>query len=247
VKSVAKNPRLKNILRKSAQRLLGFNRYLFLFSLFNIYRIKIFKGEKAFRFFMGMLPAEGAILDIGANIGINTIILAQNFPLATIHAFEPIDENYQILKMIEKIYKVKNVHTYKTALGETNGEAEMVMPVHKGSKMQGWSRVNETSHLEGSRYIVPMQRLDDIDEIRNIPISAIKIDVENFEYFVLKGGVELIAKNKPLIFCELWNDERKDLCFELLRGLGYKVMLFRDDKLVPYGGEDVLDYFFVAV
>jgi FkbM family methyltransferase len=236
---------LKNALRKSAQQLLGFNRYLFLFSLFNIYRIRIFKAEKAFRFFMRMIPPETNVLDIGANIGINTVILAKTFPKATVHAFEPIKENYETLEKVIRFFNLDNVRVYKTALGDHGGNASMVMPQHKGSKMQGWSRMKEVGNMEGENYVVPLQQLDEV--ISGLPIGAIKIDVENFEYFVLRGGMEGIKKNKPIIFCELWNDERRQMCFDFLCGMGYSVMIYSDGKLVPHNGEDALNYFFVGL
>ena len=239
---------IKNIIRRRAQQILGFSRYLFWFSRFTIFRIRVLKSEKAFRFFMSLVPGDGAILDIGANIGINTVMLAKAFPRAVIHAFEPVEENYQTLEKIIASYRLKNVQLYQTALGEKAGEAAMIMPHHEGSKMQGWSRMHEGEDQQlgmGERFIVGVQRLDDVGALKNANIGAIKIDVENFEYFVLKGGELLLKKNKPLIFCELWNDERRMLCFDFLRGLGYRVMIFRGNKLVPHAGEDALNYFFI--
>lgn len=235
---------LKNITRRMAQRVLGFSRYLFVFAIFNINRIKIFRSEKGFRFFMGLIPAEGSILDIGANIGINTVILAQKFPRAVVHAFEPVAENYAALEKVVTYYKLTNVHLHNTALGDQAGRAAMVMPEYKGSKMQGWSRMKENENTGGETFMVPIARLDDF-HLQNI--TALKIDVENFEYFVLKGGSEMIRNNKPIVFCELWNDDRKQKCFELMKGLGYEIKILRGDELVLYVGEDVLDYFFIPV
>ncbi|NCI50868.1 FkbM family methyltransferase [Sediminibacterium roseum] len=234
---------LKNILRRMAQRVLGFDRYLFVFSIFNINRIRVLKAEKAFRFFMGMVPNEGAILDIGANIGINTVLLAKRFPGAVVHAFEPVQENYAALEKTVRFYGVRNVRLYNTALGDTPGQATMIMPQHHGSRMQGWSRMTDGKEVNGTGFVVPVARLDDIRGISNI--TAIKIDVENFEYFVLKGGTETLRNNKPIVFCELWNDARKEPCLQLMRGLGYEAKILVNGRLVQYNGEDVLDYFFV--
>ena len=46
-------------------------------------------------------------------------------------------------------------------------------------------------------------------------IGAIKMDVENFEYFVLEGGKELIKKHKPIIYTELWENQNREKCFQL--------------------------------
>lgn len=236
---------LKNMIRRMAQQILGFDRYLFVFSVVNIFRIKTLKTEEAFRFFMRLIPPEGAILDIGANIGINTVILAQQFPRSVIHAFEPVKENFRALEKVTAYYRLNNLRLYQTALGETAGEAEMITPRHKGARMQGWSRMAEMDETPGEKCIVPVQPLDLLEDIKNEKITAIKIDVENFEYYVLKGAEQIIRKNKPVIFCELWNDERRIWCLDLLAGMGYDVMIYQNRQLVPYSGEDALDYFFI--
>ena len=66
------------------------------------------------------------------------------------------------------------------------------------------------------------------------PLVAIKIDVENFEYFVLKGGEKIIANNKPVIYMELWDNENRNKCFTLLKNLGYLIYIVQKKQLVEY-------------
>ncbi|HHG84193.1 MAG TPA: hypothetical protein ENJ82_05530, partial [Bacteroidetes bacterium] len=69
-------------------------------------------------------------------------------------------------------------------------------------------------------------------------VSAIKIDVENFEYFVFRGGEKVLREYHPLIYCELWENENRDLCFSLLRDeLGYKVQVLNQGTLVDFDPE----------
>jgi FkbM family methyltransferase len=42
--------------------------------------------------------------------------------------------------------------------------------------------------------------LDSIAELKNIKVHAIKIDVENYEYFVIEGAVSLLKKIDRLFF-----------------------------------------------
>lgn len=238
---------IKDILPSLGQKLLGFDNYLFIFSLFNITRMQAGGYEKAFCHFADMIPGDGAILDIGANIGIMTVTLAKKHPESVIYAFEPITPNRKALERVTRFYRLKNVNIFAQALGDENGEIAMIMPRVGGSKMQGLSHVIESAEQEeGEIFTIPMQRMDDIPELAAIPkISAIKIDVENFEYFVLKGGEALLRKHHPLVFCELWNNERRALCFAMMNRLGYSVKLFDGGKLADFKGENALNFVFL--
>jgi hypothetical protein len=95
---------------------------------------------------------------------------------------------------------------------------------------------------------VPQHRLDQLGNIVQ-GVKAIKIDVENFEYFVFKGAENTLRKYKPLIYCELWDNENRAQCFELLSGeLGYKIMVLEEGKLVKFdpGVHENQNFFFVG-
>lgn len=239
---------IKDIIRTFCQKLIGYKNYLFLFSLFTIRRIKSGRHEKEFIFFMGMIPSEGTILDIGANIGIMTVSLAQRFPNAFVYAFEPIPNNISALEKVVAHYRLKNVQLFKTALGEESGELRMILPVVNNAKMQGLSHVIEDASgaEKGILFTVPVQKLDNMDALQQQKkITAIKIDVENFEYPVLKGGEMLLRKHMPLIYCELWDNEKRKLCMDYLSGLGYVICIFDGKGLVPFTGQPVINFFFV--
>jgi FkbM family methyltransferase len=239
---------IKDIIRTICQKLIGYNQYLFLFSLFTIRRIKSGRHETEFIFFMGMIPSEGTILDIGANIGIMTVSLARRFPDAAVFAFEPIPNNITALEKVVNHFELKNVQLFKTALGEESGELKMILPVVNNAKMQGLSHVIEdtSGNEKGIQFTVPVQKLDDMDTLQQQKnITAIKIDVENFEYPVLKGGEMLLRKHMPLIYCELWDNEKRKLCMDYLKGLGYAICIFNGKELVPFTGQPVINFFFV--
>jgi hypothetical protein len=91
---------------------------------------------------------------------------------------------------------------------------------------------------EGGTYVgsgpdrVTLTRLDDF-HLQNV--SFIKMDVENFEDFVLAGGAETIEKSKPVIFLEIQGnneqlyaaggtrEEKTQATIALLRKIGYQV------------------------
>jgi len=158
-----------------------------------------------------------------------------------VHSFEPIPINYLTLKKITERYKCANTHLYPYALGDENGEVEMVLPKVQNVRMQGLSHVvheDLTEFNEGKRYKSAIYKLDDLELLQGeTPISGIKIDVENFEYFVLKGGRDLIARDQPIIYAELWDNENRQRCFTLMRELNYKIFVYQDGKMQNYYSE----------
>ena len=243
---------MKSRVKKILQHLLGFDNYLFIFSVFVINTLRWNKKERDFIQFLNQIPDGTTILDVGANIGIMTVWLAKKKPAATIIAFEPMPQNIKALKKVLSFYNLKNVKIVEKAVGNQTGNVEMVMPVLDDVKMQGLSHVVHESITEfndGNAVQVPILKLDECPELNgNIKqLSAIKLDVENFEYFVLKGGENLIKRFKPLIYTELWENENREKCFSLMQKLGYNVQVFHDNRLENYqdGHHRTQNFFFV--
>lgn len=230
---------MKNTVKYILHKLLGFKNYLFIFSLYKILTLRKDKNEKDFFAFLHLLPANTAVLDIGANIGIMTVHLARTIKDVTVYSFEPMPNNIGAFKRIIKYFKLQNVKLFEIALGNSEGEVEMVMPIISNVKMQGLSHVVHDSipdNNDGERIKVPLKMLDNMIELTNSPkrISGIKIDVENFEFFVLDGAKQLIAKNKPVVYAELWENENREKCFELFKSLNYKTIVVVDKKAVEF-------------
>lgn len=208
------------------------------------------KYEISFRQFMDLIKDGDSILDIGANIGITAVPMARAFPDKTLHAFEPIPENASALKRVIAHYKLKNVVLHEIALGEAPGELKLVLPVINGVKMQGLSHVyregEDSEWNRGEIFSIPVKKLDDVDGLQRLKkLAAIKIDVENFEYYVLKGGRELLTKHSPVIYCELWDNEMRQPVMDYLKELGYGVKIFVGDNLVDFTGQTENNFIFI--
>lgn len=240
---------MKNILRFILQKCLGFKNYLFLFSIISIKRIEAHSSEEEFMYFVTLVPNEGIILDIGANIGTTTVPLAKAKNNAIVYSFEPMPENIETLKRVVKYFKLSNVKIFDIALGEKDGILTMVMPVINNVKMQGLSHIQlngtERRRSAGDEIDVTVKTLDTIQDLNTAQkISAIKIDVENFEYFVLKGGRNLISVHQPIIYCELWKNEMREMTIKYLSDLGYSVKVLHNKQLTDYR-DDTINFFFI--
>lgn len=230
---------MKTFTKYILQKILGFKTYLYIFSLFVIVKIRWDKKERDFFHFLSLLPAGGNVLDLGANIGVTSYHLSRALPESTIFSFEPLQVNMDILKRVKKRFRLENVREYLLAAGDENTTLKMVMPVINNVPMHGLSHVihkDITENNSGFISEVPVVKLDDFQELVNSSqrVTGMKIDVENFEFYVLKGAKKLIEKNKPVIYCELWDNENRKNCVSLLNKLGYSAFILHKKELVAF-------------
>ncbi|MDP5172639.1 MAG: FkbM family methyltransferase [Bacteroidia bacterium] len=232
---------MKKAIQAFLQRALGFERYLFWFSRFKIatFALEPSKHDGDFTHLLSLIKPSDNILDIGANIGIMAVPLAKACPQGRVIAFEPVPDNFQALQRVVQHYKLSNVVLKQLALGEEPGSLTMKMPVINGVRMQGLSYVDDQTiagygEVATEDYHVPVHTLDSLDILQAMKIDAIKIDVENYEQFVLRGGKGLIERNQPIIYCELWPNENRTHVFHLLRSLDYQVKVLEGDVLIDY-------------
>ncbi|MBI2285123.1 MAG: FkbM family methyltransferase [Bacteroidetes bacterium] len=239
---------LKDRIRGWCQQLLGLERYLFVFARVQVFRTRYLGHQPEFRFFMQLIHQEGILLDIGANIGTMTVLLARQFPQCRVYAFEPVPMHVRTVRKLAALFGLQNVTVFETALGNTEGMLTMVTPTREKSSMHGLSYVwqGPAGTEPPGAFAVPVTTLDNHPALQQAQrISAVKMDVENFEYYVLLGGRELLRRHRPVVFAELWNDAKRPLCMQLMRELGYSAAIFKKGRLVEYRGEDALNYFFL--
>ena len=227
---------MERLVQSLLQRILGFERYLFWFSRLKIRTLHRDKNEGDVIRFISDLPRDGVVLDIGANIGIMTVLIAKRVTGGTVHAFEPIPENFRALTKIVHHYGLKNVVLHEMAIGEGAGTLEMIMPEQENVRMQGLSHVvtPETADEPGERYSVPQARLDDLEFLGDELVTGIKIDVEDHEQYVFKGATAIIEKSRPLIYSELGDNENRTFSFKLFKDMDYEIGVLVDDEVVGF-------------
>ncbi|MFK7920784.1 MAG: FkbM family methyltransferase [Bacteroidia bacterium] len=233
---------MKKLIQSLLQRILGFDRYLMWFSWFKIKTLHLDGSDKEgdFIYFLEMLSEDAKVLDIGANIGIMTVLMAKRCPKGKVYAYEPVPENFNALQRICRFMKISNVELNQVALGPENGSVKMQMPEMQGVRMQGLSHIVHDS-IEGyeasfEEYSVPQVVLDEVLAERD-SIAAIKMDVENYEQHVLRGALKLIATDQPIIYMELWPNENRNNCLQMLEGLHYRPYVLVDGKLQVFDSQ----------
>lgn len=156
-------------------------------------------------------------LDIGANLGLYSAVLAARTTIPEIVAFEPDRGNRARLEETVAANGFGGrIRIEPCALGAEPGEA-MIAEGPAGNR--GTSRLEEGDGPgeEGRlRYPVPVRRLDDLVERSGARI-LVKIDVEGYEPQVLAGMTRLLARNRVDLQIEAFGTGYE----ETLRALGY--------------------------
>ena len=239
---------MKNFLKYILQKTLGFQNYLYLFARFVIWKLPFDKKEKDFIKFVDLVEDGAHVLDIGANIGVMTYYFSKRLVNSAIHAFEPIPENRKVLLRVKRKLVLLNVKTYSFALGDQTGIADMIMPKMERVYFHGLSHIKSTEQHKGKVYQVEMKKLDDLQGLEEVKINAIKIDVEEYEFQVLRGAENTIRKNRPLIYCELWDTNNRQKSMALIKRLDYKIYINYKNELTEYDNQKTAqNFFFIPV
>ena len=167
-------------------------------------------------------------LDIGANIGLQTLRMAKcvgNDGL--VYSFEPLTYLQEKFTKNIKLNKADNVTLFPFAL--SNIEDEMDFTINRNNWNQGTFSIGTNGEgAEKQRVVIKIA--DEINEIKTLKrLDLIKIDVEGFEYPVLQGLRQTLTTHKPRIIFEYdkeyWQSNGHSIadCFSFLSNLGYTI------------------------
>jgi FkbM family methyltransferase len=167
-------------------------------------------------------------LDIGANIGIVTVLLADLVGKSgVVHSFEPNPSLSSSIQQAIRRNQINNTTVHAVALGSKNETLELIIP--KGNAGAA-SLIRDSNRSESDIVNVPVVPLDQLCKEKNInSIRLIKIDVEGFEYEVFLGAQHVLSNIKPDAILFEMNNRTSDNFYEeplikLLYSFGYEFL-----------------------
>lgn len=199
------------------------------------------------QFYELILKPDSIAVDVGANVGINSISMSHFAPSGIIFAFEPIKDTYELLQANLSQNNIQNVETFAIAASNRSEEGLMRIDARGLGKSHKINKDTPVLH-EGDRTTeVQFKRLDDL-----IPadfggrVDLVKIDVEGFEEEVLGGASQIYESNPSAVwiieFSSYGQDVRDNVArtshsslslFSTLRSLFPNVFLItREQQLV---------------
>jgi len=192
---------------------------------------------------MGHVAPNTLVLDIGASVGLWTVPLGHcaRSVGARVWAFEPHPNNHGWLHANVRLNGLESVvEIHETALGDEAGTVTMDRGEAGRPGGGGNAAIAVDAAATGVR--VPVAVLDAIP--RPSRVSAIKIDVEGYEIRVLRGAMQLIEADRPVIFGEFhpgWFRERGEdvsTFLDEMRDLDYEVFTMERVRTRPWRAAD---------
>lgn len=183
-----------------------------------------------------LLPSEGVVFDIGANVGWYALHIATARPRTRVLAFEPVPETFANLQANARLNHLGNLTLFNHGLSEREETQRFFFSAEATGAA---SAVNLTDTATTRQVDVRVRRLDDVTRELGFGPDFIKCDVEGAELFVFRGGTRSLERFTPIVFCEML---RKWACkfgyhpndlIELLAPLGYGCYAVADGGLRP--------------
>lgn len=167
-------------------------------------------------------------LDVGANVGLISVPLTKNFK--KVISVECIPITYECLHYNLENYAYNSFEALNFALSDSIGNIEVAIPQHNGTiASSGWASISSERKDSFQEKILLNIKCRTIDSLNLERLDFLKIDVEQAEMMVIKGGLSTIKKFKPVIEFENKRGENNSV-ISLLEAFGYKTMPGRKRK-----------------
>ena len=181
--------------------------------------------EKDAYMILNLVPQNSVVLDVGANMGWYSLLIASRIKGCKIHAFEPILKTYTFLKKNIKLNQAANVTAHHFGLSNEPKELTFYFyPEGSGNA----SSANLSERKDAELVTCHVEKLDDFVNLNNLKVDFIKCDVEGAELFAFQGALKTLQRDQPIVFTEMlrkwaakFNYHPNEI-FKLFSLLGYR-------------------------
>jgi FkbM family methyltransferase len=182
---------------------------------------------------------RGAFVDVGAYTGQTLVKMLLIEPARRYVGFEPQLAAAAYVARLLEANRASGV-IVPAALGDRNGPVELLVAGEFDDAASALEGFRPSSHY-AARQTVAMLRGDEVLASLGLEVGVLKIDAEGAELDVLRGFAETIARDQPVIFCEVLpigdpasevaglRQQRAELVEELLVDAGYRTFGIADD------------------
>ena len=141
------------------------------------------------RYLASRISSDSVCVDIGANIGYFTLLMAKGASEGSVHAFEPIPLNTSLLHASIELNGFTNIWVNQSAVGDRTGEISFV----QSSDSAYSSLFDYRSQIPRPHYTGAHRSLDEYVSHTGITrVDILKADVEGAEGLVVAGASQLL-------------------------------------------------------
>lgn len=137
-----------------------------------------------------LVPRGGTFVDVGANIGILTLVAAEAVgPSGRVVAVEPGPATFRALEANVELHALSNVHVVEAAAGPEPGVVAVTdLITDDQNRVVEW----------GAGPHVPLTTVDILTKDIEV-VDLLKLDVEGYEVAVLRGAPELLLRCRAVL------------------------------------------------
>ena len=191
--------------------------------------------------------ATRSIVDVGAHIGLHAIWWARRFQHAEVVAIEPGNAIAALHTNVARNELGEQIDVIECALSDHDGEGSFYQ-----AEDDAYGALSDTRRHR-IQFVLPVElrTLDSIAAELANPLGLVKIDVEGHEDAVIAGGRASIARDKPVLFVEIYggvaSNRDPEATIATIRGLGYDAFVVGAAGLEPFVRHDDrrYNYFFI--
>ncbi|MGN6343308.1 MAG: FkbM family methyltransferase [Candidatus Nitrosocosmicus sp.] len=212
--------------------------YLYKDSMLSRYIYDGFEKDEI-EFLKSNLKPGDIFVDIGSNVGLFSLVASKIVGTkGLVYSFEPTPQTFTRLEKNIALNGLFNIKAKNIGLSDEKGKLDLQISEN------GFEAWNTFAQKENKRFqyktSVEVSTLDDeltgIDKSR---ISFIKIDVEGWEKFVLKGGKSFFQNYSPIVMVEFTETNTFDAgyfvqeIYDIMVGFGYNWFRNKNGQLIP--------------
>ena len=166
----------------------------------NLYFLNEYE-EKEIKFVESYLTKGDIFIDIGANIGLFSLVASNQVGGAgVVYAFEPINNNYNKLTNHIRINDMNNIIAEKLAVSDNQNILKFYINEHEKDSGMATNYSDKYTSTEN----VSSTSLDLYFTNKELGrVRLIKIDIEGGEYSALIGMQEILKTHKPVLLIEI--------------------------------------------
>ena len=176
-----------------------------------------------------LLNPGDTFLDVGANIGYFSMMASKIVgDQGIVVSFEPSARALTKLTSHACLNQCRNLLVCSHAVGETTSRTYLNWAAPSNI---GGSTINRGIPSQGAIEPILVRRLDDVCRDLSLKPNLIKMDIEGFELFALRGAKETLATFHPNVVCELTEAFLRDhgqssqALIQFMLDLGYRAFL----------------------
>ena len=175
-------------------------------------------------------PATDTILDVGAHIGIFSVLAAQRVPQGKVYGIEPDPRNFDVLRQNIEGNSLSNAVPCRVALGSTSGTVRLYHGPESWSPSihlnDDWSATYPRRDFGADFDDVPAQTLEEFFIANQIRVvNYMKMNIEGAEYNLFAAASPDVLRSIEFMHIEMHpaEDRVSDALLDKVRATGFTV------------------------